>query len=298
MTSFFRHSALALLLIAATGLPAAPALAGPNEEGSLILHIEPDLVYTTTSSRNWCDYSTLRDCTQANVYAPGDDQVVVIFLMAAFPLYDSPRVKGLQFGIDYTCPAPISSGHCGEDVVEVSDFSWPAPFTGTAIAYDSVVTDRLFVVYWFATYAYDGTTFSVIDHPGQGEASFGNDTIPVIQDRVEGFGKVGFGVAGENPCLEGVSLGACCLQTGACTVTTLGACDVQDGTYLGDDTVCDTFSCTGACCVDQDCFADMTVTECEREGGDFQGPGTTCRQISCIRRETSWGKIKEAFRGY
>ncbi len=76
--------------------------------------------------------------------------------------------------------------------------------------------------------------------------------------------------------------GACCLETGACTVQSQRICDVV-GVYQGDGTTCEDVVCaTGACCLpDASCLDGSDLVACESLGGVFQGADSACENITC-----------------
>jgi hypothetical protein len=281
-----RWSLMVGLLLAV--LASVPATAGPNEDGMLVIHIDKNVVY----SRVDCDLD-LRDCAQAVTSIAADpDRVVVLFLLAAFPF--SPSVKAVNFGIDYTATL-VAQGSCQDLTIELPHEGWPDSGSGTALVFESIVTDRVFPVYWFAVYAEDGAYFAAAPHPFA-LTEFADDSIPAQSDEIEGFGWAGFGLTGYNPCLEGVPIGACCLSDGSCVVTTETACEIQEGVYRGDDEVCDPFSCVGPCCLNDECY-EATQIDCERDGGEWgERPGAPCGQISCLRENVSWGVLKHHHR--
>ncbi|MEZ4652236.1 MAG: hypothetical protein R3E12_01135 [Candidatus Eisenbacteria bacterium] len=265
--------------------------AGTNEGGMLVIHIDESIEYSRDTSPR-CD-PDLRDCAQVvTSIAPNPDRIVILYLMAAFP-FGLPRVAGVTLGIDYSTSI-VARGNCGV-TFEQPDPNWPDSGTGTALVFDPPIDDRLFPLYWFAVYAEYGGSFAVIEHPAQGGA-FGDDSIPSVIDEVEGFGWAGFGLTGYNPCLEGIPIGACCLGNGGCIVTTETACEIQDGTYRGDDIPCDAYACVGPCCLDNECY-ETTALDCARDGAEWgERPGGACGQISCLREKVSWGVLKKTYR--
>lgn len=286
----FRISSLIAVLL--LGLVAAPASAGPNESGMLVVHIDESIIYSR--GVNNCS-DDLRDCAQAvTSINANSERIVVLFLMASFPF--SPVVAGVTFGIDYSATM-VGHGMCMQDWFELPSEGWPESGTGTALTsgQNSPETDRLFSLYWFAVYAEYGGYFAAAEHPYQ-PTQFGDDSVPSVMDDVEGFGWAGFGIIGYNPCLEGVPVGACCLPVGSCIVTTESACQIQGGVYRGDDEACSDFTCVGPCCLDNECW-EANQVECERDGGEWgERPGAPCGQISCLRENVSWGVLKHHHR--
>jgi hypothetical protein len=185
-----------------------PALtfAGPNEGGTLILHANPSLVFTS-DIQDYCGLSALDSCSAAVTSVEWDPGNHVVFqAIAAFPSGSSPRLKGLSFGIDYdpTKLVMAARGTCAD--FEISDGGWPAPGTGTAQSWTTgTQTGVLTEVYWFCGYAYseqggeDSTSVSLIPHPLQ-HGVFVDDAFPAEVDAIAAYGTLGFGRAGSAPC--------------------------------------------------------------------------------------------------
>ncbi|MFN8549618.1 MAG: hypothetical protein U0527_17010, partial [Candidatus Eisenbacteria bacterium] len=286
-----------LSIAVALGLGSArPTLAGPNSDGSLIVHANTSLTYTF--DRNWAGFSDISRCERA-ITDVAEGQKTIWFIIAAFPSYVSPKIKAMNFGIEFDSQVTIEAqGRCAGDG-ELSTETWPNSGAGTAIwwADGSIERDRVFEVYWFAGYGYYGNQFAVVPHPTQGGA-FADDETPAEIDAVAGYGILGFGVAGANPCLDFLPNGACCDPQGRCTITIKSLCEERGRTYFGDYTSCDPGKCLGPCCIDDQCFADYTQVSCERERGEFKNMGGDCRRTACIPTRTHWGTMKRVFREY
>ena len=190
------------LLLLASNL----ALAGPNEGGTLILHANPSLVFTS-DIQNYCGMSALDSCSAAVTSVPWDPGTKIVFhAIAAFPPGSQPRLKALSFGIDYD-PAKFvmaARGSCAD--FELPDGTWPAHGTGTSQSWTTGTrTGLLTEVYWFAGYAYseqegeDSTSVSLIPHPMQ-HGVFVDDGFPSEADTIAAYGALGFGRAGSAPC--------------------------------------------------------------------------------------------------
>ncbi len=273
------------------------AVAGPNTDGSLIVHAPPNLIYT--EGRSWSGYSDLSRCERAVSDAPAydgsDSQKIVWFVMAAFPSYASPKVLGVTFGIEYDSQVTILEQRlCGADF-ELAQQAWPASRSGTALTWNEPEKDRVFEIYWFGGYGYAGATFSVIPHPQQG-GYFGDNSIPSELDRIDGYGSLGFGVSGENPCLAFLPNGACCDNHGHCTIQIEDQCEDRGMTYFGDYTTCDPGSCLGPCCIQGECYPSYSPYDCGREGGEFKDMGRDCSRTACVPTRTSWSVIKKVYR--
>ncbi len=196
MTTLSTHSWIALTCLL---FMTQTALAGPNEGGTLILHANASIVYTT-ESQGYCTQSALMTCAEAVSEIPVESDVSVFHVIAAFPNGNAPRLVGITFGIEYdeNVLSLADFGSCANFELPTED--WPAPGSGTALVWTAAETDSLIEVFWFAAYAYeDTTTFSLIEHPTQG-ASFADDSAPSELDPIVGFGRLGFGHSGFIPC--------------------------------------------------------------------------------------------------
>ena len=94
---------------------------------------------------------------------------------------------------------------------------------------------------------------------------------------------------GDNPvdcaCDIDINVGACCLSSGSCFITTQEGCG---GEWLGIDTTCDLcgdpLEPTGACCTAKSCDI-MTSTDCDNVQGIYKGDDTTCDGDPCGIKE-------------
>ncbi|MEZ4650097.1 MAG: hypothetical protein R3E97_15165 [Candidatus Eisenbacteria bacterium] len=264
-------------------LSSTAVLAGPNAGGTLIVHGDPGVVYTTDID----DYTGFADlpagCESAVTNYPADE-TFVWWVKAAFPEDATPRLAAAVFGIDYDEDAVVllAYGPCGD--FELSDPSWPAPQSGTAIAFSDARTEGLVDLYWFAGYNYylggADVSFDLVPSPSQG-ADFADDFVPANLDPVIGLGKLGFGSnPGALPCPEplGDGMGACCDGVGHCTISSPADCGAIQGTYMGHDTVCEPTTCggqedLGACCQDDGSCEIKPRWQCV--------PGTWHEGVSC-----------------
>lgn len=279
-----------------TSRGAATSGAGPNAGGTLILHHNTEIEFTTIGS--YCGLSQLENCWES--WALVEVTVPVVFhALAAFPSGSSPRLSGLTFGINYpTCITILDAGSCGD--LEIPDSNWPAAFTGTAVAWSAAQTTQLTEVYWFVAYinAAQPAKLDLIGHPDQG-GFFGDDSVPSNLDPITDYGELGFFRPGYVPCPG--AAGACCLENGTCLQLSPEDCATAMGEYKGNGTHCDTADCSasdvGACCLaNGECFV-MTQSACDQEGGFYAGGGTDC-SIPCEPVPTiksSWGEIKLRF---
>ncbi|MCP3903810.1 MAG: hypothetical protein GY715_09265, partial [Planctomycetes bacterium] len=75
------------------------------------------------------------------------------------------------------------------------------------------------------------------------------------------------------------SVGACCLISGFCWVTTFQSCQSMVGTWQGAGSACAGVTCplpTGACCLPGGACMVVTFAECYGFGGEARVPGTDC----------------------
>jgi hypothetical protein len=185
------------------------AAAGPNEGGTLILHANPSLVFTS-DIQNYCGMSALDSCSAAVTSVAWDPGKKIVFhVLAAFPSESSPRLKALSFGIDYDPTKFMMAARSTCADFELSDGTWPAAGTGTSQSWTTgAQTGLLTEVYWFAGYAYseqdaeDSTSVSLIPHPLQ-HGVFVDDAVPAEVDTIAGYGRLGLGTAGGLPCPVG-----------------------------------------------------------------------------------------------
>jgi hypothetical protein len=290
-----------LMAVAALMCAGSVALAGPNAGGTLIVHANPGLNYTTDIT-NYCGMSGLTACQGAVTTVDGSRQAVW-HVLAAFPPGSNPRMAGLVFGVTYT-PGVVLLGQGACADFELPDGNWPASGSGTALTWTPAETGLLTEVYWFAGYNYYGgcEIFQLGPHPTQG-ASFADDSVPSVLDAIAGFGRLGFNCPGGNICpdVPPPPTGACCFPDFSCQILTADECALGGGNYLGDDTTCDMCPpppATGACCVGEVCSV-VTAAECDQMGGSYQGDGTDCDPDPCVvipTESTSWGQIKANYR--
>lgn len=281
-------------------------LAGPNRGGTLILHVNPSVVYTIDSN-TYCGASALGACKEANPATYGS-AFTLAYVLAAFHPATFPELGGVSFGIGYPSPPIVLDawGACGEFYLQ--DDHWPSSGSGVVVSFTTARTTHITECFWFAAYNYHAGTPSgslcLIPHPQIG-AKFADGSVPAILDPIAGLGCLGFDEPGIAPCPEfPVPIGACCLpEYGGCVVATADECSLANGKYGGDDTDCNPDPCpeeppTGACCVGWRCFI-ATAEECAgAQQGEYQGDGTDCDHYSCetiSTRSTTWGAVKRTF---
>ena len=180
------------------------ALAGVNAGGTMILHANTTIQYTTNTT-NYCGQSGLTACSSATASVPASPSVTTVFYaLAAFPDPSSPRLKGLTFGIQYDHSKfeLVAHGPCAG--TEQPGAGWPGSGTGTSLAWNTTQTAGLVEAYWFAGHVYaspDSCAFILTPHPDPGlGGKFADDSVPSQLDSIADYGRLGFGVAGYRAC--------------------------------------------------------------------------------------------------
>lgn len=192
---------LAIVILTVHWLLPLPAAAGPNAGGTLILHRNPTLTYT--SGHSYCGESGLGFCEEAVVTGPASsDSIVVFHALAAFPAGSSPRLAGVTFGVEYDPDELdiVGSGSCGG--VEIQHTNWPGSGTGTSLTWQTTQTGPLVELYWFAAHTQagvDSTGLALVAHPQQG-GLFADDAVPPAIDSIAAYGSLGFGAPGHDEC--------------------------------------------------------------------------------------------------
>ena len=192
----------AILILGMMGLFVAPASAGVNVGGTLILHANPSLVFTG-GGPGYCDMSDVEACSLAVATIPADGSTHVIHVFAAFSDSVSERLSGITFGVEYDSDDldVVEYGSCGD--FEIASPTWPEPGSGTAITWDAPQSGSLIEAYWIAAYIAPSVhgALELIGHPTQG-ANFADDSIPSQVDSISSFGTLGYGEPGEAACPE------------------------------------------------------------------------------------------------
>lgn len=197
---FSRRFLLVLLLwpLLAT-VPLDTGLAGPHAGGTLLVHAT-NQPYST--GQNYCDTPTPESCESVETRVDLSGPTVWV-VYGAFLDAESPRLRGIEFGVNYSPGIEIvAHGSCAD--LERSMFGWPASGTGTIIVWFDNQFGQLIPAYWFAGYAATAgaaATFSVTPHPENG-GHFGDDSIIPVTDEIAAYGSIGFGVPGTAPCPE------------------------------------------------------------------------------------------------
>ncbi|MBU1700161.1 MAG: T9SS type A sorting domain-containing protein [Candidatus Eisenbacteria bacterium] len=179
------------------------SVAGPNAGGVLVVHHDPELVYTA----GVCDSLVVpSDCTELNPTAAADGSPQLWFVLAAFPDSLANRFSTVVFGLgDYDDTDLVigAAGPCATfgTPLEIPSPGWPGPNSGTAVSWAPACgSGGLVPVYWFVTYAYAQGSIPLGDYyPNQSSAFVSCGSLPE-EDTVSAFATMGFGTPGENQC--------------------------------------------------------------------------------------------------
>ncbi|MFN8547720.1 MAG: right-handed parallel beta-helix repeat-containing protein [Candidatus Eisenbacteria bacterium] len=211
---------------------------GANAGGVLLVHSDPTIQYSIGTS--YCGTLSLDSCEAAVSRSDSPDPGVV-HVFAAFPQNRVPSVTQIDFGVEYDASnlQLLAHGSCAD--VEQATPGWPASSTGTSVLWQTPKSSPLFEVYWFAAYAYPGSTarLALAPHP-KGGAIF--STSDGVRDPILCLGAFGFGTDGVDCCPVDLG-GACCFSDGTCHRLVRADCDRYGGAYLGDRTDCDHDRC-------------------------------------------------------
>lgn len=308
---------------------AAPALAGKNNGGAMLVHTNDTIVYT--ASANYCNSTLPATCEEFGTRTDRavEEEVAVIWCLAAFAPGTTPAVTTVQFGLDHNLPdSPeyfVKKVACGPSPLELPDADWPQGGgdgqTGNLVTFATPVTGQIFPFYVFAVYgSLPNSYFATRSYPSTGEAKFVDDNQPPIEDVVTRFGTVRWGAAGENNCPVPPATGACCTPWATCVIrnqsdceSTTGEFQPGGGSYLGDNTTCPPQPNCGACCYWSGEVRACKVTDinlCNQlAGGDFSYGGSRCTNASqpesvavawycgeIPSKVNSWGVLKSLFR--
>ena len=309
-----------LLALTVLAIASAPALAGPNENGVIVVHNTgiawtSDLVLPPASpppAFGVCpDLGTFVNTIEMAADPFASSAALVWKVYAAFPVANSPRLKGCGWGVGH----PSVGG--GQVVIQGNDAPTPAVFYLTTAGWpgdntfigmsftDSVRVGTVDELFWFGGYAYAGAagepqSFCIIPHEGESNRFFLDDAVPQNADPIVGYGCLGFGTPGYTPCPTGVHTGACCFTDGTCTMVSAEECVTAGGSFVGGE--CTPTLCPmvvyGACCLNGVCDV-VTPGQCAAIGGTYYGDGSTCTPGLCPPvpvESKSWGQIKADYR--
>ena len=281
-------SALAALLLLASFLPVHNVLAGPNEDGVLILHYA-GVPNPTCDNIPYCNKLVFPGCDQALIRTDEDVPCAAgLWVFASFPETSTPRVASIAFGAEMVGIGDlilIRRDTCADD--EVAGDNWPRENTGTVVSWDTPREDLLFEVYVFFPYAYNyyggdvgPYTVNLTPHPTLGGV-FTDDSTPPVADPIVDYGSFGFLTDGYLPVCP--AAGACCFTDGSCERLRPTKCASLSGEYSGDETLCDPNPCEegGACCFPDGTCTYLTASACIDVFGAPLGPGTVCEPNAC-----------------
>lgn len=177
---------------------ASPAEAGPHADGVMVLHRNPNVVFSAGLA--YCGESGLASCNDA-VTRADVSSTVVLHALAAFPSENSPRLAGVCYGIQYDVAqiAILEWGHCGGFELHTQD--WPGSGEGSCVTWEEAQTGHLTEIAWFAAYSLEGnpSQLALQDHP-TGGGNFADDAVPSNIDPIADYGAFGFYVDGILPC--------------------------------------------------------------------------------------------------
>lgn len=255
----------------------------PNRGGVLLVHVTESLVYTPDA--DYCGSSDLSACEEAVVRVERQDPVIC-HVLAAFGENAAPRMKAVEFGIEYdACVQLLNWETCAD--FEHQDFNWPATSSGTRLTWEFTQQSLLTEVYWFALSSYDERpgNFVLTPHPFWG-GYFADDSVPSHQDPIAGYGALGFGLPGARPCPgPQAPIGACCYGVSECIILDEQSCVDSRGTYQGDEVPCEASPCradmSGACCLREGGCYFTDFEFCSALRGEFLGTGIPCFPDPC-----------------
>ncbi len=182
----------------------APAHAGKNKNGALIVHTNDSYLF---SAQTVCS-ATLGDPGTCSAAITRSDKSsgTVVWLLASFLSTASPGVAGIYFGIEYddlVLDPGVAFKACGPaGTLELPDGDWPYSGRGNTVAFGTpIVGDTLFPFYVFridggAPGAFFGTAVNAL----AGYAAFIDDSAPPVTDRCSRFGQVHWYEQGSNNC--------------------------------------------------------------------------------------------------
>ncbi|MBU1699723.1 MAG: hypothetical protein KJ970_05915 [Candidatus Eisenbacteria bacterium] len=185
-------------------------------------------------------------------------------ILVVSPRGNATNFNMVTFGLgDYT-PSETYIGYfgsCKPGALEAPTAGWPAPGTGTAVAWTPDCSyGQMVPVYYFGIYVYAAAgEIPLVDHP-LNHAAVADCSEPATLDLIEGFGAMGYGGApGWNP-----------------------ECPPWNPEY-------------GACCFGSTCLL-LHSSECLEGGGDWFGG--SCEPNPCQptpRKLTTWGGVKSIY---
>jgi len=220
-----------LMALAVLAIASAPALAGPNAGGTLVVH-DTGLAWTSDAGGSFPSPAPACGGVDNSIDL---DAVMVWKVYAAFPETSSPRLKALSWGTASTVNVVVNeSGLPGANDFEITQGSWPT--TGSiGQSFFDTQTATMVECYWFGGYAYGGPqSFTTVAHAVQ-TSVFVDDSTPAQEDAIANFSSLGFGAAGVTNCPSAPLPGACCFADGSCQMLLADACLAAGGTFNGGD---------------------------------------------------------------
>ncbi len=310
-----------LMALVVLAIASAPALAGPNENGVIVVH-NTGIVWTSDLTLppvsdppafgiDCVDLGTFDNEIEMAAEPFASSAALVWKVYAAFPVANSPRLKGCGWGVGHPSVGGGAVIIQGNDAPTPAVFflttaGWPGDNTFIGMSFtDSVRVDPVNELFWFGGYAYAGEAgepqmFCIIPHEGESNRFFLDDAVPQNADPIAGYGCLGFGQAGSTPCPSGVVVGACCFTDGTCTMLEAAACVAAGGSFVGGE--CTPGLCPvivyGACCLNGVCDV-VTPAQCAAIGGQYMGDNIPCTPGLCPPvpvESKSWGQIKADYR--
>ena len=286
-----------LAILVVLGAMSLPALAGPNQNGVIVVHNtgigwSADLPLPPVSPVPACA-DIVNEIPMGA--APGDSSAALVWkVYAAFPPGSSPRLMSCAWGIGLTSDGGgriviQGSGAPTSAVFAITTAGWPGDSTFIGMAFtDNARFDPVDELFWFGGYAYAGAagepqTFCVIPHSVEANRFFMDDAVPSNADPIAGYGCLGFGQPGDTPCPTPAAPGACCFPNGDCTMSTAADCQTAGGSFVGGDCIpnpCPPAASYGACCVNYVCSL-VTSATCAAIGGAYYGDNTVCTPSTC-----------------
>lgn len=305
-----------LMALVVLAIASGPALAGPNENGVLMVH-NTGVTYSTDPFP-----TVLPTCPEiVNTVAMGSEggltpsqSVPVVWkVYAVFPPANSPILKALGWGYNLSAVNGggiiIEQNGAAPGVFSIISAGWAPATTGipeVGMSFtDSCRVAHVTELWWFSGYAYAGALgepqmFSLQGHTNPLNQIFSDCVIPANKDAIAGYGSLGFGQPGYTFCPTGEVVGPCCFTDGTCQMLTAVACQGLSGSFVGGE-ACTPQLCPvikyGACCKDMICQV-VTSNVCFNIGGTYSGDDTTCDPYPCAVpvEVKSWGQIKSSYR--
>ncbi len=210
-------------------LVCAPALAGPNSDGAIIVHTNDAYDYLSTTI---CSTPLGQPSSCEEAITRTDLSISVVWFLAAFPPGAIPAVSMIYFGVNFDVANLDASafGPCGPaGTLEIRDPGWPANEAGCSIGFGTpIVGETLFRFYYFKVDDFLGSAgpyFCSAINPTGGYGSFFDNSFPPLEDSITQFGCVNWYQPGYNACPQTLPTAVCCSPvTGDCIVSTQSGC--------------------------------------------------------------------------